>query len=187
MSCSGQRTKGTKERIDVFLSFVFTLNLYFRSSDESGIPSPANGLGFFFLSFAFVLILLCVLLCRGNDVSFVAQVSVFARPRATIYPNARSMESEFADAFVFMGFWFRCSVSCLLNFTSSRELLGRSAETANGGHCCFTRIITLFMADLTVISGVILRRFFWTQIEFKLKIFRYFSFLPLSLCWLIVI
>lgn len=151
------------------------------------MPSPASASGFFFLSFAFVLILLCVLLYRGNDVSFVAQISVFARPRATIYPNARSMESEFADAFVFMGFWFRCSVSCLLNFNTSRELLGRSAGAANGGHCCFTRIITLFMADLTVISGVILRRFFRTQIEFKLKTFRYFSFWPLSLCWLIVI
>lgn len=54
-------------------------------------------------------------------------------------------------SFVFMGFWFRCWVlSCLLNFNAHRAA---DADAA----ACFTRIITLFMADLTVISGVILR------------------------------
>lgn len=75
-----------------------------------------------------------------------------------------------------MGFWFRCWVSCLLNFNAHR-----AADADAAG--CFTRIITLFMADLTVISGVIRRLdFFGLKMNLNWIFFALvFFLLPISL------
>lgn len=155
--------KAAKEMtLDVFLFIPFSTLADFGAANECrSVPFKRLRVSFFRICFCFNSIMR--LLCVARDGEHRCKDFRYARSHPRMRARGRGATARKAsDAICHLYSLDFGSIVGSVVFSNFNTRTSSCGLAAGGCRRCFTRIITLFMVDLTVISGVILWRFFFS-------------------------